>query len=118
MDTEITCIRELLLTAPRLVGLRPGRPAGDLLPLCQWTVAGNGLALIFTGLEPPILLTVGEPEDVADALVRAVLPEEVYLSVREEHLPAEGPITLGVITGAWCVCHWDRMWPCPPPPTN
>jgi ribosomal protein S18 acetylase RimI-like enzyme len=60
----------------------------DLLPLCQWTVAGDGLALIFMGLEPPILLTVGKPEDVTDALAQAVLPEEVYLSVWEEHLPA------------------------------
>ena len=39
-------------------------------------------------LEPPILLTVGPAEDVADALAQAELPEEVYLSVREEHLPA------------------------------
>jgi ribosomal protein S18 acetylase RimI-like enzyme len=60
----------------------------DLLPLCRWSVAENGLTLIFTGLEPPILLTVGESGDVAEALAQAELPDEVYLSVREAHLPA------------------------------
>ncbi len=95
MDTEITRIRELLLTDPVWSAYALADLREDLLPLCQWTVAGNGLALIFTGLEPPILLTVGEPEDVADALVRAVLPEEVYLSVREEHLPAVGAYYAG-----------------------
>jgi len=88
MDTEITRIRELLLTDPVWSAYALADLRDDLLPLCQWTVAGDGLALIFTGLEPPILLTMGKPEDVTDALAQAVLPDEVYLSVREEHLPA------------------------------
>lgn len=88
MDTETTRIREILLADPIWSAYALADLRADLLPFCQWTVAGNGLALIFTGLEPPILLTVGEPEDVAEALAQAVLPDEVYLSVREEHLPA------------------------------
>ncbi|RLT40609.1 MAG: GNAT family N-acetyltransferase [Chloroflexi bacterium] len=71
----------------------------DLLPFCRWSVAGDGLALVYTGLQPPILLTIGPAEDVAAALAQAAapvasapgtisLPEEVYLSVRHEHLPA------------------------------
>lgn len=87
MDTEITRIRELLLTDPVWSAYALADLRDDLLPFCQWTVADHGLALIFTGLEPPILLTVGEAADVADALAQNALPDEVYLSVREEHLP-------------------------------
>jgi ribosomal protein S18 acetylase RimI-like enzyme len=84
----ISRIREILHLDPVWSAYALADLREDLLPFCQWTVAGDGLALIFTGLEPPILLTVGEPGDVADALAQAVLPDEVYLSVREEHLPA------------------------------
>ena len=62
----------------------------DLAPFCRWTVApdASGLALLFTGLEPPILLTAGSSEGVAAALNDAALPEEIFLSVRESHIPA------------------------------
>jgi len=88
MDQETAHIRYRLLVDPVWSAYALADLREDLLPFCQWTVAGDGLALIFTGLEPPILLTVGEPEDVADALAQAVLPDVVYLSVRQEHLPA------------------------------
>ncbi len=68
-----------------IADLRP-----DLARFCRWTVApdASGLALLFTGLEPPILLTAGTSEGVAAALNDAALPEEIFLSVRESHIPA------------------------------
>ena len=68
-----------------IADLRP-----DLAPFCRWTIApdASGLALLFTGLEPPILLTAGSSEGVAAALNDAALTEEIFLSVRESHIPA------------------------------
>lgn len=87
MRVNTNSIREILLADPVWSAYALADLRDDLLPLCRWTVAGEGLALIFTGLEPPILLTVGSPEDVAGALAEAELPERVYLSVHQEHLP-------------------------------
>lgn len=81
-------IREILRVDPIWSAYALADLRADLLPFCRWTVAGEGLVLVYTGLQPPILLTVGEPGDVADALAQAELPEDAYLSVREEHLPA------------------------------
>lgn len=62
-----------------------------LAPYCQWSVtaAGEepGLLLLFTGLEPPILLTVGEADAVAALLTEAALPEKVFISARQAHVP-------------------------------
>ena len=68
-----------------IADLRP-----DLAHYCRWMVApdASGLALLFTGLEPPILLSAGTPDGVAAALNDAELPDEVFLSIRTSHLPA------------------------------
>ena len=68
-----------------IADLRP-----DLAGFCRWIVApdASALALLFTGLEPPILLTAGTSEGVALALNEAELPQEVFLSVLPSHLPA------------------------------
>ena len=83
-------VRDILSQDPvwaayAIADLRP-----DLARYCRWTVApdASGLALLFTGLEPPILLSVGTPDGVSAALNDAVLPDEVFLSVRTSHLPA------------------------------
>lgn len=62
----------------------------DLALHCRWLVApdASGLALLYFGLEPPILLTSGSREGVAAALAGADLPEELFLSVLPSHLPA------------------------------
>ncbi len=70
---------------------------GDLEPAhfgwCTWHVAEDAagrlaaLALLYRRLDPPILLTVGEPAAVAAILEQMALPECVYVSAREEHLP-------------------------------
>lgn len=68
-----------------IADLRP-----DLAGFCRWLVApdASALALLFTGLEPPILLTTGTSEGVALALNETELPQEVFLSVLPSHLPA------------------------------
>jgi len=81
-------LREILLADPIWSAYALADLRADLLPLCRWSVAGDGLALIFTGLEPPILLTVGPAPAVDEALAQADLPAAVYLSVLPEHLPA------------------------------
>lgn len=70
---------------------------GDLEPMhfpwCTWYMAEDaggrlaGLALLYRRLDPPVLLTVGETAAVAAILEQMVLPEQVYISAREEHLP-------------------------------
>lgn len=68
-----------------IADLRP-----DLANHCCWHVApdASGLALVFRGLQPPVLLTAGSPQGVATALTDADLPDEVFLSVLPSHLPA------------------------------
>jgi RimJ/RimL family protein N-acetyltransferase len=60
-------------------------------PYSRWQVgrssAGEGVVLLFTALEPPPLFAMGPVAAVADALGRIELPEQVYLTVRQEHLP-------------------------------
>lgn len=70
---------------------------GDLEPAhfawCAWHVAEDGaghlagLALLYRRLDPPVLLTVGEPAAIAAILEQMTLPERVYISALEEHLP-------------------------------
>ena len=68
-----------------IADLRP-----DLARNCRWLVApdANGLALLYFGLVPPVLLTTGSPEGVAAALTDADLPDELFLSILPSHLPA------------------------------
>jgi ribosomal protein S18 acetylase RimI-like enzyme len=54
-------------------------------------VQGDGLVLFFTGLAPTVLMSVGEPlaivKVLSDAGAAGELPAQVYLSIREHHLP-------------------------------
>lgn len=63
-------------------------------PLCHWAMiedgAGEAVALLFTGLTPPILLTVGEVAALRQALPQLPLPKEIYISARLEHFPLLG----------------------------
>lgn len=70
---------------------------GDLEPThfswCTWYVAEDvagrlaGLALLYCRLDPPILLTAGETAAVAAILEQMALPQQVYVSALEDHLP-------------------------------
>lgn len=86
MDAFIRSIlsEDPVWSAYALANLRP-----DFASFCQWTVApdASGLVLVYTGLEPPILLTVGSTAGVTAALARTELPERVYLNIQERHLP-------------------------------
>ncbi len=56
--------------------------------VCRWTVTDSAVILFWAGITPPILITHGPAAEVEAALAQMDLPERVYLSVREEHLPA------------------------------
>jgi len=90
VDTEE--IADLLAVDPvwsayALADLRP-----EMAPYCRWLVHHHGtasaVALLFNGLEPPVLFAQGDPAALEAALFGADLPAIVYLSVREEHAPA------------------------------
>lgn len=61
------------------------------VPHCRWfcadTASGPGLVLLYSGLRPTVLMTSGSAAGVQSALARTPLPDRVYLSVQEAHLP-------------------------------
>ena len=75
----------------------------DLQPefdaMCRWYVSDTGdataddtdddtaVALLFTGLTLPTFFAAGSPHKVRSALQQAPLQPQVYISIREEHLP-------------------------------
>ena len=97
-------VRRLLYTDPiwAAYGIADLQPelAGD----CRWLAVEGGegadgadsgaLALIYSGLEPPILFTLGDPSLLAQLLEGADLPPRIYVSIREHHLPV-------------VACHYD-----------
>lgn len=64
----------------------------EMAPYCRWFIhddgAAHAVALLFDGLAPPILFAAGDPAALAAALGAADLPDQVYLSIREEHAGA------------------------------
>lgn len=65
----------------------------DLYQLSDWfgALEGEGLrslALVFKGLEPPVVFTLGDPIGVEQILDRGLHVRSIYLSIREEHLTA------------------------------
>jgi ribosomal protein S18 acetylase RimI-like enzyme len=70
---------------------------GDLEPAqfdwCSWYVAEGtdgclaGLVLLYRRLDPPILLTAGATAAIAAIFQQKALPERVYVSALEDHLP-------------------------------
>jgi len=72
---------------------------GDLEPSLfaqsQWFGAEDdgrlqALAMLFTGLEPPALFTMGDTKGLIAILDSALQPKRAYFNCREEHLPAVG----------------------------
>ena len=86
-----TTVRHILAADPVWSAYAMADLQPNFAPHCRWYTAqterGDGLVLIYTGLEPPILLTVGEPGAVEQALSQIDLPGQVYLSIRDEHEP-------------------------------
>lgn len=91
---DFATIRRILIKEPTwsayaLADLQPA-----FAPYTQWSIGqsveGDGLSLLFTVLTPPILVTVGPTAAVSAALAQAELPDEVFISAREEHY---GPLS-------------------------
>lgn len=70
---------------------------GDLEPAyaaaCQWFGAWRdgalrALALVYAGLQPPILFTLGAPAGLRAIMAQAALPPTVAIASRWQHLPA------------------------------
>ena len=93
-------VRELTNETEILACLRTDRlyaayAIGDLEPWffrqCRWWLAETdgrwALILLFSGLQPPALFCLGEPDGVAATLDQAPLPECVYFTARPEHWP-------------------------------
>jgi ribosomal protein S18 acetylase RimI-like enzyme len=92
--TDRAAIRQLLNHDPvwAAYGLADLQPA--FAPHCQWYTSNAaadataaGVLLLFTALEPPILLTVGAPTAIATLLAEATLPAQVFISARHAHVP-------------------------------
>ncbi len=90
-DTDMARVRRILSADPvwaayALADLQPEFSAD-----CRWmtavTGAGDALALVYRGLDPPILLTMGEPQVLAAILAQVDLPDTIYVSISESHLP-------------------------------
>ncbi len=89
-DLERILRADPIWAAYAIADLQPAM-AGD----CRWLVetgaAGEAVVLIYTGLQPPILLTLGDVPALVAALARAAqagdLPPAIYISIRDEHLP-------------------------------
>ena len=91
-QTDMAAVQQLLecdpvWTAYALADLQP-----EFAPVCAWTIgtdkADRAVALVFTGLEIPTLFLSGPAHAAADAVAQIpALPEQVYITVREEHVP-------------------------------
>ncbi len=89
--TRLQCIQQILHQDPvwAVYPLADLQPA--FAPYCQWGLAeeeaGSGVAMLFTALSPSILFLMGPNPVVAKALAQLSLPDELYLTVRADHLP-------------------------------
>ena len=90
-DADLARVRRMLSADPvwaayALADLQP-----DYAANCRWmtaaTAAGDAVALIYRGFEPPVLFTLGQPQAVAAILAEADLPDSIYLTIGEGHLP-------------------------------
>jgi len=90
-NADMATIQRILQADPTWAAYALADLQPAFAPYCQWTVgqsdAGAGLVLLFTMLEPPILLTVGPAAAVATGLGQAQLPEKVFISAQEAHYP-------------------------------
>uniref|UniRef100_A0A7C1JXT6 GNAT family N-acetyltransferase n=1 Tax=Caldilinea aerophila TaxID=133453 RepID=A0A7C1JXT6_9CHLR len=77
---------DVIWSAYALADLQP-----EMAPYCRWFVHenenGRGVALLYSGLAPPVLFMHGDPAALDAAIDGAELPETVYLSIQEAHEP-------------------------------
>lgn len=90
-ETDLAQVRRMLSVDP----LWAAYPLADLQPEfsadCRWmtgvTSAGDAIVLVYRGFEPPVLFTMGQPQTLAAVLAQADLPDDVYITIDESHLP-------------------------------
>ncbi|MBT9558439.1 MAG: GNAT family N-acetyltransferase [Myxococcales bacterium] len=94
-DSEL---RAFLRRDPVLAAYPLGDLAPQYAPFCRWFATRDesgglsGVALFYTGLRTPTVLTLGDPDDV-DALLgspalKAILPTRLYVHLPSSHLAA------------------------------
>ena len=92
IPVDMTVVRRILHVDPTWAAYAIADLQPAFAPYCQWTIgqsgAGEGLILLFTALDPPILICVGPAAAVGNALAQARLPDQIFISAREEHYPA------------------------------
>ncbi|HHY57219.1 MAG TPA: GNAT family N-acetyltransferase [Chloroflexi bacterium] len=102
--TDLALVAQLLADDPVWAAYAIADLQPAMTSYCRWFAHADGdaqaVALLFTGLKPPILFAKGDPAVLATALDHAALPSEVYLSVRAEHAP--------IIARRYN--HHDRRW--------
>lgn len=90
-ETDLERVRGFLSTdrvwaAYALADLQPEYAAN-----CRWmtatAAAGNAVALVYRGFDPPVLFTLGQPQALAAMLAEADLPDSIYLTIGEGHFP-------------------------------
>ncbi|MCS6828202.1 MAG: GNAT family N-acetyltransferase [Caldilinea sp.] len=77
---------DVIWSAYALADLQPA-----MAPYCRWFAHenghGRGVALLYSGLTPPVLFLHGAPAALEAAIEGAALPETVYLAIQEAHEP-------------------------------
>ena len=90
-EVDMVQVRRMLSADP----IWAAYPLADLQPEysadCRWmtgaTSAGDAIALVYRGFDPPVLFTMGQPQALAAVLAQADLPEAIYVTIGESHLP-------------------------------
>lgn len=92
-----SAIRRILYTDPIWAAYAIGDLQDAVYDQCEWyldagrrgAVEDDGLIMIYTGMRPPVLFAIGDPDSVERALTRMFKhsqpPSRVYFSIREEH---------------------------------
>ena len=90
-ESDMAQVRRMLSVDP----VWAAYPLADLQPEfsadCRWmtgvTTAGDAIVLVYRAFVPPVLFTMGQPQALAAVLARADLPDAVYITIGESHLP-------------------------------
>lgn len=97
--TKKSAIRRMLYTDPIWAAYAIADMQDAIFEDCEWyldsgrrsDVEDDGLIMLFPGVQPPVLFTIGAPEAVERVLLRffehSRAPARIYYSIREEHEP-------------------------------
>ncbi len=105
--TDRTYIRSFLETDRDWSAYALGDLDPELYQQCEWFGAEDdgrlrSIVLLFKGLEPPVIFSIGEASGLDQILDRLMRARSVYLSIREDHLRA--------IETHYHISQRDSMW--------